>query len=223
MPNFLRMILVALAFTAAAAPFPAFAIDMAMTRSHDLAMQTPGGKFVQDLGDKAIRIISNKQLQSDGRSNAFSALLNDYFDLKTIGRFVLGRSWNAATPQQQAEYQSLFKSLVLQTYADRMTLYTGEGFIVVGTRPESDMDVTVMSQITHPDGSKPTQIDWRIRKKDNRLGVIDVVVEGVSLSVTQKQEYAAIIQNNDGRIEALLQKMREQLKANKTARVSASN
>jgi phospholipid transport system substrate-binding protein len=74
------------------------------------------------------------------------------------------------------------------------------------------MDTTVLSQITHPDGSQPTAIDWRVRQKDDKLGVIDVVVEGVSLSVTQKQEYAAVIQNNGGQIEGLLQTMRQQLK-----------
>ncbi len=222
MPSIQRMILVAVSLFALAAPLPASAAELVMTRSHIQAMQTPSGRFIQDLGDRAIKIISNKQIQQSERSNAFSQILNDSFDLKTIGRFVIGRSWNTATPQQQNEYLSLFRSLVVKTYAERMTLYTGEGFVVVGTRPESDMDVTVQSQITHPDGSKPTEIEWRVRNKDSKLGVIDVMVEGVSLSVTQKQEYAAIIQNNDGNVEALLQKMREQVRATKTAKVSAS-
>jgi len=74
------------------------------------------------------------------------------------------------------------------------------------------MDTTVLSQITHPDGSQPTAIDWRVRQKDGKMGVIDVVVEGVSLSVTQKQEYASVIQNNGGHIDGLLQSMRQQLK-----------
>jgi phospholipid transport system substrate-binding protein len=105
----------------------------------------------------------------------------------------------------------LFEALVVKTYGDRMTLYTGEGFRVVGTRPESEKDFVVNSQITHPDGSEPTVIDWRVRQRNGKLGVIDVIVEGVSLSVTQRQEYSAVIQRNDGQIEGLLTLMRQQL------------
>ena len=181
--------------------------------THDQAIAQPTGKFVQDLGDRAIKIIADKTMPTDQRNASFSQILSDSFDLKTIGRFVIGRSWNGATAAQQSEYMSLFKALVIKNYGERMSLYTGEGFVVTGIRPESDMDTTVLSQITHPDGDEPTTIDWRVRQKDGKMGVIDVIVEGVSLSVTQRQEYASVIQNNGGEIEGLLKVMRDQLNA----------
>jgi phospholipid transport system substrate-binding protein len=190
---------------------PAGAAQAVVT--HDEAIKTPIGKFVQDLGDNAIGAIANKSLTHEQRSDKFREILRNSFDLMTIGRFVIGRSWNAATPEQQKEYMRLFQELVIKTYGDRMTLYTGEGFVVTGVRPESEKDTIVNSQITHPDGSEPTTIDWRVRNRDGKLGVIDVVVEGVSLSVTQRQEYASVIQNNDGQISALLDKMRQELQA----------
>ncbi|MGB9154599.1 MAG: ABC transporter substrate-binding protein [Alphaproteobacteria bacterium] len=193
-----------------AVPISGFAADSAP--AHDQALQSPVGKFVQDLGDRAIKIITNKQLSAEQRNTAFSKVLNDSFDLKTIGRFVIGRTWNTATPSQQNEYMDLFKALVIKNYGDRMTLATGEGYKVVGIRPESDMDTTVMSQITHPDASQPTTIDWRVRQQDGKMGVIDVIVEGISLSVTQRQEYASVIQNSGGQIDGLLATMRDQLK-----------
>jgi phospholipid transport system substrate-binding protein len=195
------------------APHDALAAQNVSAQQHDQAIQQPAGKFVQDLGDRAIKIIADKQMPADQRNAEFSKILGDSFDLHTIGRFVIGRSWNSATPAQQSEYMDLFKALVIKNYGSRMTLYTGEGFQVTSVRPESDMDTTVSSQITHPDGSDPTTIDWRVRNKDGKLGIIDVVVEGVSLSVTQRQEYSSIIQNNDGQIEPLLQMMRDELKA----------
>jgi phospholipid transport system substrate-binding protein len=210
-----HLVLLAFALIVLVLPLPTLAADSpdaGAARTHDQALQTSSGKFVQDLGDRAIKIIANKQLPPDQRSSEFSKILSDSFDLKTIGRFVIGRSWNTATPAQQTEYMDLFKALVIRNYGNRMSLYTGEGFVVVGTRPESDMDTTVLSQITHPDGSQPTTIDWRVRDKDGKMGVIDVIVEGVSLSVTQKQEYAAVIQRNDGQIDGLLQTMRDELK-----------
>jgi len=200
-------------FGATIAPIAATAADTPSSAAmqRDAVQTTPAGKFIQSLGDRAIKIISNKQMPADQRNTQFSQILNDSFDLRTIGRFVIGRTWNGATPDQQTEYMDLFKKLVIKNYGDRMTLYTGEGFQVIGTRPESDMDTTVLSQITHPDGSQPTTIDWRVREKDGKMGVIDVIVEGVSLSVTQRQEYAAVIQNNDGKIDGLLKIMRDQL------------
>jgi phospholipid transport system substrate-binding protein len=186
----------------------------AAVRTHEEAMKTPAGKFVQDLGDRAIGVIADKNLNPDQRSDQFRKILTDSFDLMTIARFVIGRTWNTATPEQQEEYMHLFTELVVKTYGDKLTLYTGEGFSVNGERPdENGKDFIVNSQITHPDGSEPTKIDWRLRLRNGKLGVIDVMVEGVSLSVTQRQEYASIIQNNDGQIDALLKLMKQQLEA----------
>jgi phospholipid transport system substrate-binding protein len=215
MSRYVRPFFTALSFAALsavlAAPFPAMANDAPATAAHTQALQTTQGKFIQDLGDRAIAIIANKSLPKAQRDQQFSQILNDSFDLKTIGRYVIGPSWNAATPAQQVEYMDLFKKLVIKNYGDRMTLYTGEGFTVTGTRPESEMDTTVTSDITHPDGSQPTTINWRVRTKDGKMGVIDVEVEGVSLSVTQRQEYSAVIQQNGGQFEGLLQQMRSEL------------
>jgi phospholipid transport system substrate-binding protein len=194
-------------------PLPVCAMEAAsVTRTHERAIQTPSGKFIQNLGDSALKIIADKQLPSDKRAEEFSKILGEDFDLKVIGRFVIGRTWGSATPEQQVEYMDLFKALVIRNYGSRMALYTGEGFQVVSTLPQSEFDTTVRSQITHPDGSKATDIDWLVRQKEGKMGVVDVVVEGVSLSVTQRQEYAAVIQNNGGNIEGLLQVMRDQLK-----------
>jgi len=119
-------------------------------------MKVPAGKFVEDLGDRAIATIADKTLTAAQREDKFRQILSDSFDLKTIGRFVIGRNWNAATPEQQKEYMHLFEELVIKSYGDKLTLYTGEGFIVTGARAESERDFYVNSQITHPDGSPPT-------------------------------------------------------------------
>jgi phospholipid transport system substrate-binding protein len=182
-------------------------------QTHDQAIATPVGRFIQTLGDEAISVIADKNLTQDQRSEHFRQMLSTSFDLQTIGRFVIGRSWNAASPAQQQEYMKLFETLVVKTYSDRFALYTGEGFQVTAVRTESEKDSVVVSEITHPDGSEPTSVDWRVRKKDGKLGIIDVVVEGVSLSVTQRQEYASIIQHDGGKLDGLLALMRQQVQA----------
>lgn len=202
----------------AAAALPA---TSTATSAYSAAQATPAGKFIQSLGDRAIAVIADAKNSHQQRAEKFRDILQDTFDLPTIGRFVIGRYWMSATPEQQKEYLRLFGDLVIKSYGDRLTLYTGEGFVVTSVRPESERDTIVTSQITHPDGSQPTSIDWRVRQKEGKLGVIDVMVEGVSLSVTQRQEYAAVVQNNGGQIEGLLSVMRHQLQANKAA--SAQN
>ena len=207
--------LLALPATAQDAVLPTGATTAASTgaTTHEAALQVPAGKFIQDLGTQAIATIADKSQTDAQRRDRFRQLLRDDFDLLTIGRFVIGRGWNSATDAQRQEYIHLFSELVVKTYGDRLNLYTGEGFVVVGVRPESEKDSVVASQITHPDGSTPTTIDWRVRQRDGRLGVIDVVVEGVSLSVTQRQEYTAIIQRGGGQIDGLLEQMRAELQS----------
>jgi phospholipid transport system substrate-binding protein len=175
------------------------------------AAATLQGKFIQNLGDQALAILADKNITADQRNLKFRQMMRNSFDLMTIGRFVLGRNWLAATPEQQKEYMHLFEELVVKTYSDRFALYTGEGFHVKATYPEGNRDFIVNSEITHPDGSPPTTIDWRLRLKDGKLGIIDVVVEGVSMSVTQRQEYSSVIERNGGNIDGLLDVMRRHL------------
>jgi phospholipid transport system substrate-binding protein len=196
-------------------PAPGMAQSAAGTpaaNTTESAQATPQGKFIQNLGDKAIAILADNKITPDQRDVKFREMLRETFDLATIGRFVIGRSWNAATPDQQKEYMHLFEELVVKTYSDRFALYTGEGFKVRAVHPEGEKDFIVNSDITHPDGSPPTTVDWRLRQKGDKLGIIDVVVEGVSMSVTQRQEYASVIQRNGGNIDGLLDVMRDHLK-----------
>ncbi len=186
----------------------------ARTDSADLsspAETTKAQQFIQSLGDKAITIIGDKSLTEAQRTTRYRELLEGSFDLTSIGHFVLGRAWNTATPDQQQEFTKLFRELVINLYSDRLSLYAGETFHTKSARPESERDITVNSEIQHPDGSAPSVIDWRVRTADGKLAVIDVVVQGVSQSVTQRQEYGAIIQRNGGNIEPLLDLMRQRV------------
>lgn len=169
----------------------------------------PGASaFIQKLGTEAINSFANKGQPKPQALARFKDLLNAGFDVPYIGRWVLGRYWNQASPQQQQEYQQLFEQLIVKTYADRFVEYSGETFKITGSRPEGDTDTVVTTQVIRPNGP-PVAVDWRVRKRDASYKIIDVVVEGVSMGVTQRQEFSSVIQSNGGRIDGLLQALRQ--------------
>jgi len=170
--------------------------------------KTAQEKFIQNLGDTAIKILAGKKINKEKKSSLFRKLMRDSFDLKTIAKFVLSRNWRRASKEQRKEYLDLFEMLTVKTYSDRFALYTGEGFVVISSKKTGRRDFVVKSEITHPDGSPSTSVIWRVRNKNGKIGIIDVIVEGVSMSITGRQEYASIIQRNGGDIDALLDIMR---------------
>jgi len=181
------------------------------------AQETPAGKFIQDLGNQAITIIANTNLTQQQRSSKYRTLLQEAFDLKTIGHFVIGRTWDTISSDQQQEYMRLFEGLVLKTYGDRLSFYSGESFRVKNARQENDRDTVVNSEVLHPGGAAPTSIDWRVRQTDGKPLIVDVVIEGVSQTVTQRQEYSSIIQRDGGKIDGLLTLMRQRLQDNSSS------
>jgi phospholipid transport system substrate-binding protein len=175
-------------------------------------------KFVQDLGARAIDVLVKPQLAREESMRRFRVLLNEGFDVPYISRFVLAQYWRAATPQQQQEYGTLFERLIVQVYADRFAQYSGknldvnETLKITGSRSDGDTDSIVSSQIIRPD-APPVAVDWRIRNRDGKQKVIDVAVEGVSMSVTQRSEFSSVIQRGGGQIEALLDTLRQRVGA----------
>jgi phospholipid transport system substrate-binding protein len=207
---FLALVFVVVAFSAR--PVHAVAEDAAANAANVPAMaDAPAGKFIQKLGDNVITVMADQSITPEQRNTRYRDMLRTAFDLKTIGHFVIGRAWNTATPEQRDEYMQLFEKLVLKTYGDRLNFYGGETFQVRATRPETDEDYIVNSEVTHPDGSSPTKIDWRVRQRAGKDSIIDVVVEGVSQSITQRQEYSSIIEGDGGKIDSLLDLMRQRV------------
>jgi phospholipid transport system substrate-binding protein len=183
----------------------------AQTRSEEAS------RFVADLGARAIEVLVEPGIGREDQARRFNLLLNEGFDVPYIGRFVLGRYWQAATEAERSEYLELFEKLIIGVYADRFAQYSGrdlkasETLKILGHRDEGERDAIVSSQINRPDGP-PVAVDWRVREqRDDGFKVIDVAVEGVSMSVTQRNEFASVIQRGGGRIEALLQALRERV------------
>jgi phospholipid transport system substrate-binding protein len=168
------------------------------------------GAFVQSLGDRAIAIITDTALTPADREARFHDIFVSSFDVPAIGRFVLGRHWRSATDAQRAEFLKLFENMIVKIYSNRFTDYKGEQFAVTSSRSAGD-SVIVTVDISRPSGGAPVHVDWRVLKVEGAYKVVDVVVEGVSMSVTQQQDFSAVIQRAGGQIEPLLAVMRERI------------
>jgi phospholipid transport system substrate-binding protein len=164
--------------------------------------------FIQNLGNQAIQVLG-PSVPPTQRTAAFRRMFDSDFDLSGAARFVLGPTGRELTPEQNQEFQGLFREYLAQAYSKRLSQYGGEPFRVTGTRENGDGTV-VTSQVMRGNGA-PVEIDWHVIERDGRFLVTDVYVDGVSMRVTHRQEFASIIQRNGGRPEALLAVLRQQL------------
>ena len=165
-------------------------------------------KFIEKLGEDAISFLSNTELSTDAKAKEFRRIMNASFDMKTIGRFVLGKNWRTATPEQQSEYQKLFNAMIVEVYTVRLDNYQGQKFEVGSVRDVGKKDLLVTSHILPVDSPK-VKVDWRVRQKNGRYKIIDVLIEGVSMSLTQRSDFSSVIQRGGGDIEVLLEHLRK--------------
>ncbi len=161
-------------------------------------------KFIQDIGTRAVALLAKYNDKDPRHQEEFKTLVRQGFDLDLIGRFALGGAWRNASPGQQSEYQQLFATWVLNSYARRLGAYKGETFSILGSQPIADTDALVDTEIRRPDGA-PLKAGWRVREIGGQLKIIDVMVEGVSMALTQRQEFASVVQRQgvDGLINEL--------------------
>jgi phospholipid transport system substrate-binding protein len=166
--------------------------------------------FVGTLGQQAIQVLGPSVAPAT-RVARFRELFHNDFDVPGIGRFVLGRYWHIATPQEQQEFLGLFQEYIVRAYSARLGEYGGEPFRVTGTRPSGD-ETVVSSQIIRPSGS-PIAVDWYLVGGPGSYKITDVYVGGVSMKVTQRDEFGSVIQRNGGRVGALIALLHQKLAA----------
>jgi phospholipid transport system substrate-binding protein len=177
--------------------------------SRGMAAEDPRA-FISTLGTRAIEVLGPAVAEQQ-RLARFRELFHNDFDIPGIGQFVLGRYWRSASPQEQQEFLGLFQEYIVQAYSARLSQYGGAPFRVTGTR-EAGNEIVVSSEIDRPGGA-PVQVDWFLINRDGRYLITDVYVGGVSMKVTQRDEFASVIQRNGGQVGALLAQLRQKVAA----------
>lgn len=167
------------------------------------------GQFIQSLAAKAISTLNNKSGSLADRESKFRDLLSRKFAMRKIGRFVIGIHWRRMERKQRKFYQKLFSEWVLKTYSSRLGGYSGQQFEVTKTSKVGKADIIVHSRILNTNGDSPISCNWRLRKYNSQFKIIDIYIEGISMAVTQRSEFAAIIKK-DG-VSGLLKLMQKRL------------
>ena len=167
-------------------------------------------KFVDNLGENAISSLTGSTLSGQERASRFRAFLVADFDMLGISKFVLGRYWKIATPDQQTEFQKLLEDLLTQSYAKTFAQYAGEKFKVTGAHGNDDGSMLVNSSVDRPNGDI-IRLDWRVEDQSGTTKIIDLLVEGVSLRTTHRSDFASAIQSNGGTVAGLLGALRQKV------------
>ena len=132
------------------------------------------------------------------------------FDLDRTARIALGRYWKAAAQAERREFANLFKAYVLTSYGRRFHQFAGRTFRVAGVTPAQE-DVFVESRVEG--GATPIRLDWRLTATEGGWRVLDVSVEGVSLLLTFRNEFVAVIERSGGQLGGLIAELRNRVAA----------
>lgn len=172
------------------------------------AAETPEA-MVSRLGGNAITILADQGKTATERQAGLETLFRDGFDVPLLGQIVLGRYWRTATDAQKQAYLDVFYTFVVKTYASRLDSYAGQSFAVTGSSALNDREVVVNSLVSQPRGND-LKVDWRVLTRDGQPRIVDVIIEGVSMAITHRSEFAAVIAQNGGNVDALIEKLRGQ-------------
>ena len=184
--------------------------------------QTPSkeaAEFVLALSSEAMLLQSAARSKPpEQRAAVFQGLVRRGFNLKLISQFVLGKFWSRATAEQQAEFQELFAEYLTNIYARHIGTYQAETINIVTSHPVGSQDVLV--ETSFEGSARAANPIWRIRAKDGEYKIIDVSISGVSLALTHRREFAAVI-NSKG-LDRMLDMLRKKLAVQaKVARADA--
>jgi phospholipid transport system substrate-binding protein len=161
--------------------------------------------LIETVGQEVLDVLRDRSLSDQQKFDQLVALLNGPIDLDLVARLILGRHWRTANEAQRAEYLELFRAFALHTLASRLDVYGGQDFEITGAKVVGRQDALVSTRILSE--GPPLAVDWRVRELDDRsLVAIDVIVEGVSLIVTQRSEFGAVIERQG--LDGLLAELR---------------
>ena len=162
--------------------------------------ENPAIDFVNTLADNVINNILTADVSREEKLIRFDREFTEALDLKNIGQFVLGVYWRRATVEDREAFLKAFMALTSKTWADRFDLYQGQKIVFTGVRNAERNQLYVDSTIQN---NPPVDVVWRLKQKDGGYRIIDIIVEGVSMAMSYRNEYTAFLQAQGGDVATL--------------------
>ena len=190
-----------------------FAAILLITGNASANVDASGAEaFVKNVTNDGIENIINANISQKEKDTRFEKLFNNALDLDFIGKFVLGRAWRTATPQQRKDFISTYRELNIKTWSKRFDELKGKNFIFKGTTPSNSPNQIFVNTTVPMDQGEPAKVVWRVKQNGSQFKVVDIIIENVSLAITARNEYAGFIKNNAGGIDALIKDLQNKVK-----------
>ena len=169
--------------------------------------------FVQELVNDSISKLSDKNLTKNEKVNFIKNIATENVDIDALSLYTLGELRKSADKNDIIKYQEAFKSYFLKSLTSRLSDYSTNEFEVIDAEKKSANYTIVKSKIIKSENQPEIKIDWRIYTKNpDRPLIRDLIVEGLSLARTQKEEFASILNSNNNDINILIIKLEEFIK-----------
>ena len=166
--------------------------------------------FIQELIDDAVKTLADKSITIEEKNAIIEKIALENVDIKALGLYTLGKIRKDLDENTINDYQELFQKYFLKSLTSRLTDYSSQKFEVIESEQKSSNYTIVKSKIAESVKSPEIKIDWRVFTKNPQKPLIrDLIVEGLSLARTQKEEFASILNSNNNDINALLKKLEE--------------
>jgi phospholipid transport system substrate-binding protein len=168
--------------------------------------------FVQSTVNRASEALNNKYSKEE-KIEKLKQIASETVDIRGIGDYTLGAYRKSVSEDEKKEYEILFEKYFLKSFSSRLAEYSNPEIEVVSKEKLNENYTMVSSKLVATEQRPEVKIDWRIytKKPQNPL-IRDLIIEGLSLARTQKEEFSSIIQSNDGDINALFDTLRSFIK-----------
>ena len=167
------------------------------------------GSYVISTTEKAIKTLTDKSTDPQEKEARFGKLFDENFDVPSISRFVLGKYWKSATTTQKKEFIVTFRNYIVKTYSSRFSEYTGEKLTLINSENQSNPKLFIVHTALNREDAPPIKVDWRVGLKKDRYVILDIIIEGISLAITQRSEFVSVIDQNDGNVDNLIKLLKE--------------
>ena len=165
--------------------------------------------FIQEITDNASNILSSN-LSKNEKQNKLKDIADSTVDIKGIGFYTLGKFRKSLSDDKKKEYSILFKKYFLKSFSSRLVEYSNPKITVVSKEVLNEKYTMVSSILAATNDRPEIKIDWRVYTKNPSKPLIrDLIIEGLSLARTQKEEFASIISSNDNNIEVLFKTLEQ--------------